>query len=152
VRRRRERKKRTARSSPLTPSFQSDFREERRKNGPSFHLSFRLPFFSLFSCVVVVSLQNLSKVQSRVFYYFFRLKTSFRLKEEKNFSETFYSLLISISSSSSSSLFLFERNVVERNDEDESAKKTDRGARFVEFDREVRRYLFPTHSSEIEFE
>jgi len=74
------------------------------------------------------------------------------LKEEKNFSETFYSLLISISSSSSSSLFLFERNVVERNDEDESAKKTDRGARFVEFDREVRRYLFPTHSSEIEFE
>jgi hypothetical protein len=74
------------------------------------------------------------------------------LKEEKNFSETFYSLLISISSSSSSSLFLFERNVVERNDEDESAKRADRGARFVEFDREVRRYLFPTHSSEIEFE
>jgi hypothetical protein len=77
------------------------------------------------------------------------------LKEEKNFSETFYSLLTSISSSSSSSsssLFLFERNVVERNDEDESAKKTDWGARCVEFDREVRRYLFPTHSSEIEFE
>jgi hypothetical protein len=50
-RRRRERK-RAARSSPLTPSFfQSDFRDERRKNGASFHLSFRLslPFFlSLF--------------------------------------------------------------------------------------------------------
>ena len=59
----------------------------------------------------------------------------------------------SSSSSSSSSLLLFERNgVVERNDEDESAKKADWGARFVEFDREVRRYLFPTHSSEIEFE
>jgi hypothetical protein len=34
--------------------------------------------------------------------------------------------------------------------EDESAEKADRGERFVEFDREVRRYLFPTHSSEIE--
>ena len=88
------------------------------------------------------------------FYSFFRLKTSFRLKEEKNFSETFYSLLIRVSlllllllSSSSRETF-----VVERNDEDESAKKADWGARFVEFDREVRRYLFPTHSSEIEFE
>jgi hypothetical protein len=98
-------------------------------------------------------IKNLSKVHSCLLFYFFRLKTSFRLKEEKNFSETFYSLLMSISSSSSSSLFLFERNgVVERNDEDESAKKADWGARFVEFDREVRRYLFPTHSSEIEFE
>ena len=86
------------------------------------------------------------------FYYFFRLKTSFRLKEEKNFSETFYSLLISISSSSSSCLPLREGNVVERNDEDESAKKADWGARCVEFDREVRRYLFHTHSSEIEFD
>ena len=36
--------------------------------------------------------------------------------------------------------------------EDESAEKADRGERFVEFDREVRRYLFPTHSSEIECE
>ena len=34
--------------------------------------------------------------------------------------------------------------------EDESTEKADRGERFVEFDREVRRYLFHTHSSEIE--
>ena len=34
--------------------------------------------------------------------------------------------------------------------EDECAEKADRGERFVEFDREVRRYLFHTHSSEIE--
>ena len=36
--------------------------------------------------------------------------------------------------------------------DDASAEKADRGEKFVEFDREVRRYLFPTHSSEIEFE
>jgi hypothetical protein len=34
--------------------------------------------------------------------------------------------------------------------EDERAEKADRGERFVEFDREERRYLFHTHSSEIE--
>jgi len=37
--------------------------------------------------------------------------------------------------------------------DDESAEKTDREERFfVGFDREERRYLFHTHSSEIEFE
>ena len=37
--------------------------------------------------------------------------------------------------------------------EDESAKEADRGERFfVGCDREVRRYLFQTHSSEIEFD
>ena len=36
--------------------------------------------------------------------------------------------------------------------DDASAEKADRGERFVEYDREERRYLFPTHSSEIEFE
>ena len=34
--------------------------------------------------------------------------------------------------------------------DDESAEKADRGEKFVEFDREVRRYLFHTCASEIE--
>ena len=34
--------------------------------------------------------------------------------------------------------------------EDESAEKADRGERFVEFDREVRRYLFHSYFTEIE--
>ena len=36
--------------------------------------------------------------------------------------------------------------------DDESAEKADRGERFVEFDREERRYLFQTYSSEIEWD
>ena len=36
--------------------------------------------------------------------------------------------------------------------EDASAEKADRGERCVGFDREWRWYLFPTHSSEIEFD
>jgi hypothetical protein len=36
--------------------------------------------------------------------------------------------------------------------DDASAEKADQGERFVEFDREERRYLFPTHSSEIEWD
>ena len=49
-----------------------------------------------------------------------------------------------------------ERDKRERSDvdwsEDARAEKTERGERFVGGDREVRRYLFQTHSSEIEFD
>ena len=49
-----------------------------------------------------------------------------------------------------------ERDKRERSDvdwsEDARAEKTERGERFVGGDREVRRYLFPTYSSEIAFE
>jgi len=48
-----------------------------------------------------------------------------------------------------------EREKRERSDvdwrEDARAEKTERGERFVGGDREVRRYLFPTYSSEIEW-
>jgi len=48
-----------------------------------------------------------------------------------------------------------ERDKRERSDvdwrEDARAEKTERGERFVGGDREVRRYLFPTYSSEIEW-
>ena len=49
-----------------------------------------------------------------------------------------------------------ERDKRERSDvdwsEDARAEKKERGERFVGGDREVRRYLFPTYSSEIAFE
>jgi len=49
-----------------------------------------------------------------------------------------------------------ERDKRERSDvdwsEDARAEKTERGERFVGGDREVRRYLFQTYSSEIEFD
>ena len=114
-------------------------------------------FLSLF-CGSFVCRQK----RSRLVCVFFTSKTSFRLKEEKNFSdETFSTLLLEYLflvlysihlSYTGISLPLLEKRYREKYAEDESAKKTDWGERFVEFDREERRCVFHSHSSEIEWD
>jgi len=132
----------------LSPSFAKRLQER------TFSSLFSSPFFYLF----FVGRQK----RSRLVCVFFTSKTSFRLKEEKNFSdETFSTLLLEYLflvlysihlSYTGISLPLREKRYREKYAEDESAKKTDWGERFVEFDREERRCVFHSHSSEIEWD